>query len=65
MFVIVEFCSRYFKKKSLRERERGNRNMCFFFNIVLNWIVIYEKEGGLKKLIDLFYYNVLISEVYK
>lgn len=39
--------------------------MCFFFNIVLNWIVIYEKEGGLKKLIDLFYYNVLISEVYK
>lgn len=48
MSVTAEPRSRHFKKKSSRERERGNRNMRFFLNIAPNRIATYEKEGGQK-----------------
>lgn len=65
MSVTAEPRSRHFKKKSSRERERGNRNMRFFLNIAPNRIATHEKEGGPKKSIDLFHYNALTSEAYK
>lgn len=48
MSVTAEPRSRQFKKKSSRERERGNRNMRFFLNIAPNRIATHEKEGGQK-----------------
>lgn len=48
MSVTAEPRSRHFKKKSSRERERGNRNMRFFLNIAPNRIATHEKEGGQK-----------------
>lgn len=50
MSVTAEPRSRHFKKKSSRERERGNRNMRFFLNIAPNRIATHEKEGGPKKI---------------
>lgn len=48
MSVTAEPRSRHFKKKKVRERERGNRNMRFFLNIAPNRIATHEKEGGQK-----------------
>lgn len=48
MSVTAEPRSRHFKKKKVRERERGNRNMRFFLNIAPNRIATHEKEGGPK-----------------
>lgn len=60
MSVTAEPRSRHFKKKSSRERERGNRNMRFFLNIAPNRIARRAKKS-----IDLFHYNALTSEAYK
>lgn len=48
MSVTAEPRSRHLKKKKVRERERGNRNMRFFLNIAPNRIATHEKEGGPK-----------------